>query len=157
MTEFISKIDRVLLKLFLDNSRFRNCTEQERNIFCLTNQPGLWTTVSVHVFLADGKFQNTVEQEAFLRKVSLQITELFSVTSVSGQIYQPEVLESAFSVVSKLNCSLEIERSDTCIDLNEPEVDCMNWRIRSVKKRKENVNVLSLVSRLQFTGIENCK
>ena len=58
-------------------------------------------------------------------------------TSVLAEIYQPEVLESAFSVVSKLNCSLVIERSDTCIDLNEPEVDCMNWIIRSVKKEKK--------------------
>lgn len=82
-------------------------------------------------------------------------------TSVFAKIYQPEVLESAFSVVSKLNCSSGIERSDTCIDLNEPEVDCTNGRTRSVKKkkkRKRKVNVVFLVSRgsvNQFTAIEN--
>lgn len=47
------------------------------------------------------------------------------------------MFENAFLVVSKLNCSLGIERLDTCIDLNEPEVDCMNWRIQSVKKKKK--------------------
>lgn len=67
----------------------------------------------------------------------MQITKLFSVTSVFAKIYQPEVLESAFSVVSKLNCSSGIERSDTCIDLNEPEVDCTNGRTRSVKTKKK--------------------
>lgn len=46
------------------------------------------------------------------------------------------MFENAFLVVSKLNCSLGIERLDNCIDLNEPEVDCMNWRIQSVKKKK---------------------
>ena len=96
--------------LFLGNSRFRNCTERERNIYF----PAVWPTVTV--LSADGKL-------------------LFSVTSVFDQIYQPEMLENAFSMVSKLNCSLWIERLGTCIDLNEPEVDCMNWRIRSVNKK----------------------
>ena len=63
-------------------------------------------------------------------------------------------------MVSKLNCSSRIERSDTCIDLNEPEVDYMNWSTRSVKRKK--VNVLFLVSRLKpklvlVIGIENCE
>ena len=77
------------------------------------------------------------------------ITKSFSVTvSVFAEIYQPGVLESAFLVLLKLNCSSRIERSGTCKDLNKPEVDCMNWRTRSVKKGRGKVNVLFLVSRL---------
>lgn len=74
----------------------------------------------VFFFWLLANFRKLLCKKLFQESYNFNNLSCFLVTSVVAEIYQPEVLDSAFSMVSKLNCSSRIERSDTCIDLNEP-------------------------------------